>query len=160
MNKLPFDTGFTQKRLVSGRTSCYGEPQGVCEGWYSIGLIMNPKAFISPKPSVHSLLLTHTSPRESLQQGRECVFFNDCLWCVHFHPYHCICKCVRFWVVVYFSTHFFGGSYNVIMWMCFISQVKQVGLLASGDRTLYLPSFVWIENRHTLHKIPVSSWTN
>lgn len=74
VNKLLFDIGFTQKQADCRWICCYGEPQGVCEGWYSTSLIMNPKAFISPKPSIHSLLLTHTSPRERLHRGESvCV---------------------------------------------------------------------------------------
>ncbi len=73
LNKLLFDVGFTQRGQDCRWICCHGEPQGVCKGWYSTSLIMNPKAFISPKPSDHSLLLTHTSPRERLQWGRQCV---------------------------------------------------------------------------------------
>lgn len=126
VNKLLFDIGFTQKQADCRWICCYGEPQGVCEGWYSTSLIMNSKAFISPKPSIHSLLLTHTSPRERLHRGESvCVpqwvalmclfsslsyFFsfaytNVCLCCCIFKysqfervliESECVCVCVRF----------------------------------------------------------------
>lgn len=110
VNKLLFDIGFTQKQADCRWICCYGEPQGVCEGWYSTSLIMNPKAFISPKPSIHSLLLTHTSPRERLHQGESVCSsmsgFDVSIFILIIFLFICIYKCVCVALNIHYSSMF------------------------------------------------------